>query len=30
MLRARIPARGQLSGEHDFAFSPADAIRVKE
>ncbi len=30
MLRARIPARGPLSGEHDFAFSPADAIRVKE
>jgi spermidine/putrescine transport system ATP-binding protein len=30
MLRARIPARGPLSGEHDFAFSAADAIRVKE
>jgi ABC-type Fe3+/spermidine/putrescine transport system ATPase subunit len=30
MLRARIPARGPLSGEHDFIFSAADAIRVKE
>jgi len=30
MLRARIPARGPLSGEHDFAFSAADAIRVEE
>ena len=29
-LRARIPARGQLAGEHDFAFDPIDAIRVKE
>jgi spermidine/putrescine transport system ATP-binding protein len=30
VLRARIPARGPLSGEHDFIFSAADAIRVKE
>jgi spermidine/putrescine transport system ATP-binding protein len=30
LLRARIPSRGPLSGEHDFAFSAADAIAVKE
>jgi spermidine/putrescine transport system ATP-binding protein len=30
ILRARIPARGPLSGEQNFAFSPADAIPVKE
>jgi spermidine/putrescine transport system ATP-binding protein len=30
ILRARIPARGPLSGEQHFAFSPADAIPVKE
>jgi spermidine/putrescine transport system ATP-binding protein len=30
MLRARIPARGPLSGEQDFVFSPTDAIPVKE
>ncbi len=30
MLRVRIPARGPLTGEHDFVFSLADAIRVKE
>jgi ABC-type Fe3+/spermidine/putrescine transport system ATPase subunit len=30
MLRARIPARGLLSGEHEFVFSAADAIRVTE
>ena len=29
-LRARIPARGPLNGEHPFVFSAADAIRVKE
>jgi ABC-type Fe3+/spermidine/putrescine transport system ATPase subunit len=29
-LRVRIPARGPLTGEHDFVFSLADAIRVKE
>jgi len=29
-LRARIPSRGQLTGEHEFAFDPSDAIRVKE
>jgi spermidine/putrescine transport system ATP-binding protein len=29
-LRVRVPARGPISGEHDFAFSPADAIPVKE
>jgi spermidine/putrescine transport system ATP-binding protein len=29
-LRARIPSRGPLSGEHDFAFSAADAIAVRE
>jgi ABC-type Fe3+/spermidine/putrescine transport system ATPase subunit len=30
VLRARIPARGPLSGEHEFTFSAVDAIRVKE
>ena len=29
-LRARIPARGPLSGSHEFAFSATDAIRVRE
>jgi spermidine/putrescine transport system ATP-binding protein len=29
-LRARIPARGQLIGEHQFAFDASDAIRVKQ
>jgi ABC-type Fe3+/spermidine/putrescine transport system ATPase subunit len=29
-LRVRIPARGPLTGEHDFVFSLADAIRVQE
>jgi spermidine/putrescine transport system ATP-binding protein len=30
LLRARIPARGPLSGEQDFWFSPADAVAVRE
>jgi len=30
VLRARIPARGPLAGEHEFVFSAADAIRVRE
>ena len=30
VLRARIPARGPLSGEHEFLFTAADAIRVRE
>jgi spermidine/putrescine transport system ATP-binding protein len=30
VLRVRISARGPLSGEHDFVFSIADAIRVQE
>ena len=30
LLRIRIPARGPLSGEHEFVFSAVDAIRVKE
>ena len=30
LLRARIPARGPLSGEHEFTFSAVDAIRVRE
>ena len=30
LLRVRISARGPLSGEHDFVFSTADAIRVHE
>ena len=29
-LRVRIPARGPLTGEHDFIFSMTDAIRVRE
>jgi spermidine/putrescine transport system ATP-binding protein len=29
-LRARIPARGPLSGEQEFWFSPADAIAVRQ
>lgn len=28
LLRVRIPARGVLTGEHDFVFDPADAIPV--
>jgi hypothetical protein len=28
-VRARIPARGPLSGEHEFIFSASDAIRVR-
>ena len=30
LLRARIPARGPLSGELEFWFSPADAVAVRE
>jgi ABC-type Fe3+/spermidine/putrescine transport system ATPase subunit len=30
LLRARIPARGPLGGEREFAFSAADAIGVRE
>jgi spermidine/putrescine transport system ATP-binding protein len=30
VLRARIPARGTLAGEHEFAFDPMDAIPVSE
>jgi len=29
ILRVRIPAYGPLSGDHDFLFSAADAIRVR-
>jgi spermidine/putrescine ABC transporter ATP-binding subunit len=29
-LRARISSRGPLSGEHEFVFSDADAVRVNE
>jgi spermidine/putrescine ABC transporter ATP-binding subunit len=29
-LRVRIPAHGPLTGEHDFVFSIADAIRIRE
>jgi hypothetical protein len=29
-LRVRIPARGPLTGEHDFVFSLCDAIGVQE
>jgi spermidine/putrescine transport system ATP-binding protein len=28
LFRVRIPARGVLTGEHEFAFDPADAIPV--
>jgi spermidine/putrescine transport system ATP-binding protein len=30
VMRARIPACGPLSGEHEFAFFAGEAIRVKE
>jgi len=30
ILRVRIPACGPLSGQHEFFFLPADAIRVRE
>jgi spermidine/putrescine ABC transporter ATP-binding subunit len=30
ILRARIPARGALRGEYEFAFPAGDAIRVRE
>jgi spermidine/putrescine transport system ATP-binding protein len=30
LLRARIPARGALSGEQEFWFSPTDAVPVRE
>jgi spermidine/putrescine ABC transporter ATP-binding subunit len=30
LLRVRVPAQGLLSGEHEFVFSVADAIRVQE
>jgi spermidine/putrescine transport system ATP-binding protein len=30
LLRVRIPARGPLSGDHDFFFEPADAIPVRD
>ena len=30
LIRARITARGPLSGEHEFAFSASDAIKVSE
>jgi spermidine/putrescine transport system ATP-binding protein len=30
LLRARIPARGPLSGQREFWFSPADAIPFRE
>ena len=30
LLRVRVSARGPLSGEHEFVFSTADAIRVQE
>ena len=30
LLRVRLSARGPLSGEHDFAFSPADAVPVRD
>jgi len=29
-LRARIPARGPLNGEHEFAFLTGDAVQVSE
>jgi putative spermidine/putrescine transport system ATP-binding protein len=30
LLRVRLPASGPITGEHEFVFSLADAIRVKE
>ncbi|HUN62265.1 MAG TPA: ABC transporter ATP-binding protein [Candidatus Sulfotelmatobacter sp.] len=30
LLLVRIPARGALSGEHEFSFNPADAILVRD
>jgi spermidine/putrescine transport system ATP-binding protein len=30
LLRVRIPARGLLTGEHEFSFNPADVIPVTE
>ena len=30
LLRVRLSARGPLSGEHDFAFSPTDAVPVRD
>jgi spermidine/putrescine transport system ATP-binding protein len=30
LLRVKIPARGQLSGVHDFIFDAHDAVRVRE
>lgn len=30
LLRVRLPARGPLTGEHDFVFSISDAIRVSD
>ena len=30
VLRVRIPARGLISGEHEFFFEPADAIPVND
>jgi ABC-type Fe3+/spermidine/putrescine transport system ATPase subunit len=30
ILRVRVPACGPLSGQHEFVFSPVDAIRVRE
>jgi spermidine/putrescine transport system ATP-binding protein len=29
-LRVRVPSRGAVSGVHEFAFSPADAVLVKD
>jgi spermidine/putrescine transport system ATP-binding protein len=29
-LRVRVPSRGAVSGEHEFAFAPIDAVLVKE
>ena len=30
LFRVRIPARGVLTGEHEFAFDPADAVPLSE
>jgi ABC-type Fe3+/spermidine/putrescine transport system ATPase subunit len=30
ILRVRIPARGPISGEHEFFFEPADAVPVND
>jgi hypothetical protein len=30
LLRVRVPAGERLLGEHEFAFSPRDAVRIRD